>query len=160
MTKDNKPSSIRIFFRRIACLCLALSSLLLFSAFFFYTKRPDSCAVLTFFPAWIWFLAGFLTAVLGFWPGKRFAALIIIAWIIFFLIFVEEWKGFARKLIISESKIQTLHENGQTIRVISLNCTGANLKAAEEVFRYEPDIVLLQEAPSKIECEAHAKKLF
>jgi vancomycin resistance protein VanJ len=160
MTIDNKPSSIHLYCRRFACLCLALSSLLLFSVFFLYTLRPDSCAALTFFPAWTWFLAGFLTAVPGLWPSKRFTILIILAWIIFCVIFVEEWKGFARKLTTSEKKIQTLHENGQTIRVISLNCAGANLKAAEEVIRYEPDIVLLQEAPSRIECKNLAKKLF
>ena len=47
-----------------------------------------------------------------------------------------------------------------TILVISLNCSAGDLNAAREVKAWRPDIVLLQESPSRADTQKLARELF
>ena len=63
------------------------------------------------------------------------------------IVFVEEPRSLCRSVLFCKGW-GTITKKENAIRVISLNCAGGNLKAAEEVIRYKPDIVLLQESPT------------
>jgi len=61
--------------------------------------------------------------------------------------FVQEFRSLIR--FRTQSISEAARNNGAAIRVISLNCAAGNEKAAAEVANYHPDIVLLQESPSR-----------
>jgi hypothetical protein len=51
-------------------------------------------------------------------------------------------------------------KKGVALRIVSLNCASVGGKAALEVEQFDPDIILLQESPSRLEIESVATKLF
>lgn len=74
--------------------------------------------------------------------------------------FAEEPKSLLRGCFTSSTHQQNI-SNEKIITVISLNCAGGNIEAAREIIPYNPDIVLLQEAPTQIEdIESLARELF
>jgi endonuclease/exonuclease/phosphatase (EEP) superfamily protein YafD len=135
---------------------LFASVFLLVGLFFCFLFRPDFFALITFYPAWIWALLGILLSLPSLTKYKRTFIVVLLGWLIFISAFVEESKSLARGLSFS------LGDRGQDkkLRVVSLNCAGGNLEAAEEILQYNPDIVLLQESPTKEKTEAFAYQLF
>lgn len=128
--------------------------------FLCYLLQPDSFAAITFYPSWIWAIPGTFLALLGLYAYKRIYVVAILGWLIFITTFAEEPKSIVRGYLLSTRNWVSGKAEEKTLRVISLNCAGGNLKAAEEVLQYKPDIVLLQEAPAKKEVELLAFKLF
>lgn len=127
-----------------------LSSLLL--AFFAsaYAIRADATYAVTLWPAWFWLVpAAFLMLFIR---GKRNLLMLITLWLVFALVFSEEWRSSLRLGEVPRP------QNG--IRVISLNCAAGEIRAAEEVIPLRPDIVLLQESPSLPELEKLRDNLF
>ena len=90
----------------------------------------------------------------------RTCLIVILVWLALTVAFAEEPKSLIRGWIFSTENRETSSQQEKILRVVSLNCAGGNLKAAEEVMRYEPDIVLLQEAPARENVELLANKLF
>jgi len=138
---------------------LVLSALLLISLSLCYLFKPDFFAVITFYPAWTWTISGLFLAALGLLANKRVSLIAMLGWLVFIIIFVEEPRSLCRSVLLFKGW-GTITKKENTIRVISLNCAGGNLKAAEEVIRYKPDIVLLQEAPTRKDVEGLAHDLF
>lgn len=119
-----------------------------------YTYRFDTCSAITIFPVWFWILPGFIITGIGFINiKKRYVILVVMLWVLFVVLFADETKGMVRVFF-----KPTGQEN--SLRIVSLNCNGGSYKAASEVIGYDPDIVLLQETPSRKEVMQLTKKLF
>ncbi len=115
-----------------------------------YGFQPDRFAALTIYPPWFWILpAGIFILLAAFWK-KRFALGLAIAWLIFIVVFVEQVVSIPRSLWLSQDTWQAARENGQALRVISLNCN-SQPEAMETALEFEPDILLLQEPPARKE---------
>lgn len=101
-----------------------------------------------------------MLAGLGFCrESKRRFVTVLVLWCLFTAVFVEE----ARSLLgvgslPSETWIQA-HQNGRGIRVVSLNCAG-NVDSLQEIAKWKPDIVLLQESPGSTDVAQFAQELF
>jgi hypothetical protein len=105
----------------------------------------DSLAALTLVPPWTWAVPALvLTGItLRKIPGRALLAVTAI-WVVFFACFAEE----PRSLLRFSQQLNS-SPNRQAIRVISLNCNGGSLAAAQEVLAFSPDVILLQETPNK-----------
>jgi endonuclease/exonuclease/phosphatase (EEP) superfamily protein YafD len=80
-----------------------------------------------------------------------------ILWFVYAAVFVEEITSLTRWRRWPSAEQQTARPNNTALRVVSLNCAGGDSKAAEEVARYHPDIVLLQETPPRHEIKPLAE---
>lgn len=110
--------------------------------------------------------------VIHIWPMWAWTPLILLPWVS--LRFWHHWKGllgcFAGWMLLlfalGEPSPTEFIPAGQekpraaTLRVVSLNCAGGQLAAAEEVFALDPDIVLLQESPSEAALEELSQRRF
>jgi vancomycin resistance protein VanJ len=141
---------------------LLLSLALCVAASLCYGLRADACAAVTIFPAWVWIFPGLLLAVLGVRRKQwRSAAVVGLLWLLYLVLFAEEPASLARGTLRAQPSAPTPgSEGGNTLRVVSLNCAGGSLEAAREVGRYQPDVVLLQESPSRREVEGLAREYF
>jgi endonuclease/exonuclease/phosphatase (EEP) superfamily protein YafD len=81
-------------------------------------------------------------------------------WLGFVLVFAEEPWSLLRLMTSVPSSGQRERAHDESIRVVSLNCNVGSPGAAEEVARYRPDIILLQESPGRSTLEALRRKLF
>jgi hypothetical protein len=68
-------------------------------------------------------------------------------WIVFAALLVEEARSLVHITIWPTADWKVACERGHGIRVVSLNCAMANSRAAAEVTKWKPDIVLFQESP-------------
>jgi endonuclease/exonuclease/phosphatase (EEP) superfamily protein YafD len=126
-----------------------------------YAARPDACAAITIFPVWAWFAPGLFLAAFNLrGQGNRKGWPVLAAWLIFLVFLAEEPWSLGRSLVRTGRPRREVRAPGEVVRVISLNCAVGNRLAAEEVARYRPDIVLLQESPGRSEVEELARRLF
>jgi vancomycin resistance protein VanJ len=158
---------------------LSLSAALCVAASLCCGLRPDACAAVTIFPVWVWIVPGLLLAALGVSRKRKRPALAVsLLWLLFLVLFAEEPASLARGALRARlgARSAELGEAGplnseprapgsaperrDMLRVVSLNCAGGSLAAAREVGEYQPDIVLLQESPSRQEVEHLARELF
>jgi len=117
-------------------------------AFLCYWLRPDTFAIVTMYPAWVWFAAGSVLAIASFGRGRtRPAALAVILWLSYMAVFVEEPASMLRSGRWPSDDWAAARARGEGLRVVSLNCMGGSVLAAREAWNYDPDIVLLQESP-------------
>jgi vancomycin resistance protein VanJ len=135
---------------------LAFSAILFLFISFCYYFRPDIFAAITFFPAWCWAVLGLILALPLLFLRKYIFIIAITSWLFFMFMFAEEPKCLIRQLYSPHA----ISKQPGVLRVVSLNCAGRNSKAADEVIQYQPDIVLLQEAPLQKDVELLAQKLF
>lgn len=112
-----------------------------------YANRSDWNYVVTVWPAWTWGAIGFVFALFA----RKGKSLLVALWLLFALIFVDEAKSYPRMIIPS---------GPHDLRVVSLNCAGGTVAAAQEIKAYRPDIVLLQESPDKDQVAKLAKEFF
>ena len=148
------------YLHRTRIAVLVSSALLWMVLSFCYHLRPDFCTAVTFWPPWLWGGVGLGITILAYRKSsKRLTFAIVLLWLIFVAVFAEEPKSLIRFQSGPISQWQAARREGLALRVISLNCAGSS-KAAAEVLSYDPDIVLLQESPSKEEVTTLAKELF
>ncbi|MCE5324567.1 endonuclease/exonuclease/phosphatase family protein [bacterium] len=147
-------SNIRQWFAAAsALLCIAVSLC--------YGLKPDMFAAVTFFPAWVWLVPGIIITVPAFKAKhRRWLFTVFGMWAVFALVFNEEPRSIIRRPGISKAQLQSDVNRGRAVRVITLNCSGGNSKAAAEVRKYRPDIVLLQESPSESDIKRLTRELF
>lgn len=147
--------------RRIQVAILIASALLCLGASICYIVQPDSCAVVTFWPAWAWAAAGVLMTLLA-WNrrGKRGVMLVVLAWLIFACVFSEEPRSIFSLRHWPDPEWAASRQEGKALRVVSLNCAVQTEAAADEVIAYHPDIVLLQEAPNEQYVNKLGRRLF
>jgi endonuclease/exonuclease/phosphatase (EEP) superfamily protein YafD len=81
-------------------------------------------------------------------------------WLAYLLAFAEEPHSLTRLGPWPDPQWKKAVKAGRAIRVISLNCAGGSAEAALETVRYKPDIVLLQESPSRHETNELARQLY
>lgn len=153
MAKVEAISNWRPFASRLARLLFLLS--LIFTAFlaFCYWSRPDSCAAVTVLPAWVWMFPGLALILPAARSFRRSVVFVAAVWVAFTLAFGDEPRSLARS-------ITPVRDSGKAFRVVTLNCAGGSIEAAHEVKSIDPDIVLLQESPSKEEVERLAREMF
>jgi endonuclease/exonuclease/phosphatase (EEP) superfamily protein YafD len=113
-----------------------------------YLWQPDWLAPVSLIPAWCWLVPAVLLFAMGVSRKLKFWSLaVLVLWGVFVGLFVEEATSLVRLALPPANDWQTARENGWAIRVVSLNCAAADQRAAAEIARYDPDIVLLQETP-------------
>jgi len=112
-----------------------------------YAARPDATTAITVWPAWVGMLLGIGVALFARQHLRWLAPL----WLVFGLVFVEEFQSVPRGVLPAQPR---------DFRVVSLNCAGGSVLAAGEVRALRPDLVLLQESPSKPDLEKLARELF
>lgn len=141
---------------RVSAIVIALCAALFVLVMVCYLAQPDCCAAVTVWPTWAWMLLGAVvstTACKG--RGRRTVLAVLGFWLVCMLSFCEEpkslFRGYLRGHPASAARV---------LRVVSLNCSGGNTAAADEVIGYRPDIVLLQESPGPKEVHALARRLF
>ena len=139
---------------------LGLSALLCAAVSFCYYARPDSCAAVTSWPAWLWLAPGLVLTGFG-WSrrGIRLFLAVVFLWIVYLGAFADEARGLVRVRHWPAPGGREAVERGSALRVISINCSGGNIQAAAEAAPCQPDIVLLQETPEKREVEKLAHDL-
>lgn len=154
-----KLSTTKTVISWIGITAAAISLVLFVAVFFSYLVKPDRLAALTFFPPLAWGILGICLALLTRMYRKSALIFFAVCWLIFIGIFAEEPKSLLRGFFASDTDQQS--DSKGIITVISLNCAGGNIQAAREIIPYQPDIVLLQEAPAqKEDLESLARELF
>ena len=121
-----------------------------------YQFRPDPFAALTIWPAWSWLSLALPIVFIWRRANRRWMMLAGAAWLLFAAVHVEEVSTLARGLLrpVDEDK------PAGTLRVITLNCGGGHADALAETLPLHPDILLLQEPPSRPETDRFCKRLF
>lgn len=114
-----------------------------------YWCRPDSCALITLYPAWAWFFIG-IALVLISWQRRNARALaaVITLWLAFLVLFAEEPRSLLRGIgghLLAGRRVAL--ERGDPLRVVSMNCAGGSEAAAAEAMQQKADVILLQESP-------------
>jgi hypothetical protein len=133
------PRCARIFDRVAA----AASAFLLLVTTLCYAFLWDAVAPLTLLPQWLWTIVGLSTAYLSrrAWPHPWLSWTLIGLWLVTTLAFSDNLRSLARGSIRQEPTLANL-------RVITLNCAG-NSNALADVVQRKPNLVLLQEIPSR-----------
>ncbi len=136
-----------------AILCIVISSC--------YWLQPDWLAPVTLVPTWFWLVPALVLTGCGFSRAhKRSFAAVAVLWVVYAAVVVEESRSLVRAAGWRTSAWEAACDEGRAIRVVSLNCAGGNPLAAAEVLPWQPDLVLLQESPSREHVERLARQLF
>ncbi|MCH8274654.1 MAG: endonuclease/exonuclease/phosphatase family protein [Armatimonadetes bacterium] len=140
---------------------LALSALLCGALSVLYILRPDGFAAITINPVWVWLAPGLFLILLG-WrmSTKRIGLVVFLMWVLFIGLLGDEPRSLIRSGTWPDPEWRDARASGRALRVVSLNCAAGSAEAAAEVISYEPDIVLLQESPSRSEVERLGERLF
>ena len=136
-----------------ASLCVVVSAC--------YWSQSDWLAPVTLVPAWCWLAPAFALTAWGMSRKHKLWSLAVLTlWIAYSAVLVEEARSLVRVESRPTANWTAARTRGQGIRVVSLNCYAANWRAAAEVATWEPDIVLLQESPSREHLARLSQELF
>jgi len=136
-----------------ATLCLAISIC--------RCLQPDWLAPVTLVPAWFWLLPALALTVRGISPRHRLWSLAVVTlWVVYTVLLVEEARSLSRTRSRPIAEWKSARDRGRGIRVVSLNCAAGDRQAAEEVARWQPDIVLFQESPSRKHLDHLSRELY
>ena len=133
-------------------LCAAVSLCLL--------VQPDRLAAVVLVPPWCWLVPGVALGVAGCRQNKRLLVAVLGLWTLFAVLFVEEARSLLRVSGSPSAVRRTWRDGGETVRVVSLNCNVGRPHCAEEVAAWNPDVVLLQESPSREALNELSQMLF
>lgn len=157
-TETPSPSQLRAMPRKRR---IVLSALLWLTALaplplaVIYRTRADALASITVFPVWIWAAPAMLVLVLTVRFAPWRTAIVLLIWLAYLGGCAEEPVMLVRGLVTRPLKAR---DEAARVRVISFNCGGVNTTA--ELAPFQPDVVLLQEAPSREAVERFAAELF
>lgn len=125
-----------------------------------YLLQPDATFALTIYSPWAPGLAGFFFLCFAAMKRRNRSLFgLSVAWLIWGLAASEEIHAFFRT-VPDDVELGGFRFDGKRLRIVSLNCEGGSLEAAQETQSWKPDIVLLQESPSKKDLQILAKELF
>jgi endonuclease/exonuclease/phosphatase (EEP) superfamily protein YafD len=126
-----------------------------------FARRWDKATAVTVIPFWAWGGAGMLLAGVSLAVFRtRFALGILALWLVTTVVGSDETRPLLR--VTAEKPREGTpsdFEGRKVLRVVSLNCRKFNPVAAEEVLAWQPDVVLLQEAPFPSQLRSLATKL-
>jgi len=123
--------------------------------------QPDWLAAVTLVPAWFWLVPASVLTAFGISRKHKFRSLaVLIVWLTYTGFLVEEVESLVRTGNSPTVEWKAAYEQDRAFRVVSLNCSVANLNSAAEVTSFEPDIVLLQESPSRDNLQRLTKEHF
>jgi vancomycin resistance protein VanJ len=126
-----------------------------------YAVRPDGCSALTVWPVLAWPIVSLITlAACLRRRGNRVVLLAMAVWALFACVFAEEPKSLLRFRSLDSAEWRASRIRGQAVRVASLNCAGGTVEAMREIAALHPDVILLQESPTRQQVEAYAQELF
>jgi endonuclease/exonuclease/phosphatase (EEP) superfamily protein YafD len=140
------------FRRRAGWSLVGLSLLLHLVTVFAFARQPEAMAAYTVMPIWVWGGIGLLFSTVAFWFLRAPLSLVLTGvWAITILLGADEARVIAN---IGKSPPEPgpagLADGQPMIRVLTLNCKFFNYDGgndpATDIQRWEPDIVLLQEA--------------
>ncbi len=87
--------------------------------------------------------------------------LVLVVWLGFAVFYVPEVRSLARLVIPPRDEFfERERSAGRAVRVVSLNCSTGDRRTVREVIACGPDVVLLQESPSREVLEELASDLF
>lgn len=143
------------FFLTIASVLLYIPVVLCFMA------KWDIATGITVFPFWLWALAGGVMAFAAWsFVNRRAPLIMMLLWGLTTIFVADE----TRPLLRLSGQLEDTHpgqvDGRQILRVITLNCSKRNTDALEEVKRFNPDVVLFQEAPANYYAQELAKSLY
>jgi endonuclease/exonuclease/phosphatase family metal-dependent hydrolase len=118
-----------------------------------YVLRPLGADPITIWPFWFWALPAIALSVFGISRRNLLCGIAAtVMWIAVVAIVPEEPTMLLRSLVHPNLLNTRQHPSGpNSLRVITFNCAGGIAIAAAEAFQYNPDILLLQEAPPEAE---------
>lgn len=115
---------------------------------FAFGSRPDSLAAVTVVPVFVWFLVGVVLSLLsGGVGGRGLLVAGLSVWFLLLVLYSPELRSLFRLPIRNDAQWQAAKEQGNALRVVTLNCLVGTRGAAEEALSQEADIVMLQEIP-------------
>ena len=115
-----------------------------------YYWQPDWLTAFTIWPAWFWFSAGVALALAGYSrPTRKLILSAALLWGGVGYLLRAEAVAVLRSRAWPVSKWEDARRQGAGLRVVTLNCAGGSLAAAQEAGAYHADIVLLQEVPTR-----------
>ena len=139
--------------RKALAIALVLAALgLHFVTVVLYTRQPDRFAAFTLFPIWIWGGVGILVASTAFVLFRAPLALFTSAvWALTILLMADESKAFGR-IGMEELKPGTPERYGgrEVTRIATINWSGSERNFSEDIKRFKPDIIFIQEIPHPI----------
>jgi len=137
--------------RRLGWLLVGLSLALHLFTLYAYAKSPDILAAFTVLPVWFWGGCGLILAITAFWFFRATLSLIVTGvWALTILLTADEARSLTRLGREAPQPGKASASNGRpVIRVLTLNCDkfdyGKPGDPCEDIARWAPDIVLLQE---------------
>ena len=121
-----------------------------------YSFQFDMCSALTVFPPWVWIPAGIVLPVMtrGSW-NRWFLIVPVVMWSIFPILFADTPFSVIRQINSEwpDPAWEDIRESSHTVRAITVNCGDGGLRTLEETRIYRPDLLLIQESPSRTELE-------
>lgn len=129
-----------------------------------YLRRWDKVAAITVFPFWAWGLAGAgMAGIAWLITRRRLPAGIFWMWLGTIVIGSDETRPLLRLRAEKPQPGAPQESNGaRTLRVITMNCRAGvwNPQSLQDLVPWQPDIVLLQEAPAPQELQKIAMQLY
>ena len=127
-------------------------ALVVFSVSHFW--RADALMMATVFPVFVWLISGLFVSMLV--SFKRWRIGLLIAWLLAAFFLGDSPISMVRGLIPVDADWQSARESatglkaeqGTPIRVVTINCL-SNIRSLKECLELDPDVVLLQESPSR-----------
>jgi hypothetical protein len=101
-----------------------------------------------------------MLACLGYSRSNRVWLVLLLGWVLQAGMLSEEPRSICRALGNPEPQFSEARREGNSFRVITLNCAGGSMQAASEVITHSPDIVLLEESPSRKDVEELGRRMF
>ena len=155
----NAPASVKL--RRLRQTASIGSVVMLVAVSLCLVTQPGWLAPVILVPTWCWLVCGVMLACCGLHTDrKQWFVGLLLAWAAFAWLFVEEVHSLIRRESVSSSEWLAARESGRGIRIVSLNCNVGQSRCVEEVVAWKPDVVLLQESPSKEQLPGLVELLF
>ncbi|MCX7422278.1 MAG: hypothetical protein NT013_22410, partial [Planctomycetia bacterium] len=120
----------------------------------YWLWQPDALAMLHLCPRWAWWLAGVTTVGLAY-ERPRWRVILVIGsvWCVTGVALVEESRSLARGMISPTPTRIRGHQDHVRLRIATLNCGSGGALSVRDALIWSPDILLLQESPSRSELE-------
>tara|TARA_R110002095_G_scaffold50387_4_gene44196 strand:+ start:3280 stop:4023 length:744 start_codon:yes stop_codon:yes gene_type:complete len=154
------PAKKRVI-RILSSVAFGLTLLLLIGLSICFAKQFDACTAITVYPSWVWFLCGLILSLTLVKTGSRRAAFLTCClWGLFLVGFADAPLSLCRGIWgSSNTEWIAAQIQQQSLRVISLNCSGSK-KSILALKQAKPDLILIQESPGLENLKTVADEVF